>query len=203
MQGTEVESAFAGVSSQEYIRPSFSLGNRVARAVWGVAYALLFRPSPRPLHAWRRWLLRCFGAQLGKGCRIYPHAMVWAPWNLICADEVSVANGTHLYNQAPIELGYRSIISQGSHICTGTHNYRSPQFELVAHPIRIGKHAWVCADVFIGPGISIGDGAVIGARSVVVKDMPAWTVCAGHPCKPLKPREMERGEETTTLKAEK
>jgi putative colanic acid biosynthesis acetyltransferase WcaF len=143
------------------------------------------------MHRWRSFVLRFFGARLGRGCRIYPGATIWAPWNLVCADEVSVANHVNLYNQAPIELGYRCIISQNSHLCTGTHNYRSPQFELMASPITIGRHAWVCADVFIGPGVTIGDGAVIGARAVVVRDMPEWTVCAGHPCKPIKPREME------------
>ena len=170
--------------------PSFSLKNRAARIIWQSAYVLFFRPSPRPFHAWRRFVLRCFGAKIAAGCHIYPKAIIWAPWNLVCREAAGVADGVVLYNQAPITLGKKSVISQGSHLCTGTHDYQSPRFELYAKPISVGDQAWIAAESFIHPGISIGEGAVIGARSVVTKDMPAWMVCAGHPCKPIKPRVM-------------
>jgi putative colanic acid biosynthesis acetyltransferase WcaF len=168
--------------------PSFSRRNRLARAVWGVVSALLFRCSPRPWHAWRSFLLRCFGATVGDRCHIYPRVSIWAPWNLVCGDEVGVADGVTLYNQAPITLGFRCVISQGSHLCTGTHDYTSPRFELVAHPIHVGRQAWICAECFVHPGITIGNGAVVGARSVVTQDLPEWMVCAGHPCQVLKAR---------------
>jgi putative colanic acid biosynthesis acetyltransferase WcaF len=93
-----------------------------------------------------------------------------------------------LYNQARVTLGARSVISQGAHLCTGTHNYNSETFELLALPIRVGASAWICAEAFIHPGIEIGEGAVIGARAVVTENMPSWTVCAGHPCRPIKAR---------------
>lgn len=163
----------------------------MARAIWNLAWALLFRPSPRPFHAWRRFLLRLFGARIGRGCHIYPQAMIWAPWNLSCADEACVADQVNLYNQAPISLGSRAVVSQGSHLCTGTHNYESPSFELLASPIHVGDQAWICADCFVGPGVTIGPGAVIGARSVVMKSTPPWMVCAGHPCRAIKPRVMK------------
>jgi putative colanic acid biosynthesis acetyltransferase WcaF len=168
--------------------PCFSLSNRLARLAWAIVYALLFRPSPRPLHAWRSLLLRAFGARLGQDCHIYPGACIWAPWNLICGDEAGVADGTILYNQAPITLGRRCVISQGAHLCTGTHDYRSPRFPLVARPIKVGELAWVAAECFVHPGVTIGDGTVVGARSVVTRDLPPWTVCAGHPCQVIKPR---------------
>ncbi|MEI7729533.1 MAG: WcaF family extracellular polysaccharide biosynthesis acetyltransferase [Verrucomicrobiota bacterium] len=170
--------------------PSFTLKNRLGRLVWGWVYVVLFRLSPRPLHGWRCFLLRCFGAKLGRNCHIYPKAIIWAPWNLECGDEVGVADGATLYTQARITLGYRCVVSQGSHLCTGTHDYESAGFELYARPITVGAMAWLCAECFIGPGITIGEGSVVGARSVVTKDMPARMVCAGHPCKPLKPRKI-------------
>lgn len=173
-----------------YRGPSFSFGNRLARAIWNLADQLLFRYSPRPFHAWRSWLLRCFGARLGRNCHIYPGVRIWAPWNLECGDEVGVAEGVILYNQALIRLGNRVVISQGSHLCTGTHNFRSKRFELMAFPISVGEHAWICAEAFVHPGVRIGEGVVIGARAVVTKDMPEWMVCAGHPCEPIKKREM-------------
>lgn len=167
---------------------SFSLGNRLGRLCWGVVQTTLFRWSPRPLHGWRSFLLRLFGARIGIGCHIYPSAIIWAPWNLECAEEVGVANGAILYTQAKITLGRRAVVSQGAHLCSGTHDYEDGGFPLYAKPITVGSHAWLAAECFVQPGITVGEGAVVGARSVVTKDVPAWTVCAGHPCKPIKPR---------------
>lgn len=176
------------MSCDAHTGPSFSLRNRLARTGWGLAYVLFFRSSPRPFHAWRSFLLRCFGAKIAKGCHIYPKVQIWAPWNLICHQEVGVADGAILYNQAVITLGERSVVSQGSHLCTGTHNYESPRFPLYAKPITVGAHAWIAAECFVHPGVTISEGAVIGARSVVTKDMPEWSVCTGHPCIPIKAR---------------
>jgi putative colanic acid biosynthesis acetyltransferase WcaF len=170
--------------------PSFSLRSRTARLFWNICWGLLFYPSPRPLHAWRSFLLRLCGAKIGRKCHIYPRAMIWAPWNLVCGDEVGVADGANLYNQARITLGSRCVVSQGAFLCTGTHDYTSEDFRLVARPIKVGKLTWIAAEVFVSPGVTLGEGGVIGARSVVERDMPAWMVCAGNPCRPIKPRIM-------------
>lgn len=169
---------------------TFTLGNRLRRLVWSVAYSCLFRISPRPMHAWRAIILRLFGAEMGRGTHVYPRVRIWAPWNLIVEDEAGVADDVILYSMAKITIGNRAVVSQGAHLCTGTHDYQDPSFRLYAEPIRIGAEAWICADAFIGPGVNIGDAAVIGARSVVSKDMPASMVCAGNPCRPIKAREM-------------
>jgi putative colanic acid biosynthesis acetyltransferase WcaF len=168
--------------------PSFSFKNRLTRIVWGVVNALFFRPSPKPFHRWRAFLLRCFGATVGRGVHVYPNVSIWAPWNLTLGDECGVANGVILYSQGHISLGKRAVVSQGAHLCAGTHDYTQPGFPLVTKPIQVGNHVWIAAEAFVHAGVSIGEGAVIGARSVVQKDMPSWTVCAGHPCKPIKER---------------
>ena len=175
-------------NSDPYTKPSFTLRNRLRRLSWGIVYVLFFRPSPRVLHAWRAFLLRCFGAKLGKQCHVYPKARIWAPWNLDLDDYVGIADDVICYSMAKIRLGKHVIVSQGTHLCTGTHDYEDINFQLYAIPITIEAKAWLCAECFIGPGVTIGEGSVIGARSVVMKSMPAWMVCAGHPCKPLKPR---------------
>lgn len=167
---------------------SFSLSNRIYRALWNIVQLLLFYPSPKPFHKWRAFLLRIFGAKVGKGVHVYPATKIWAPYNLELSDECGIADGVTLYSQGKIFIGKRTVISQGAHLVTGTHDYTKDGFPLITRPIYIGHNAWIAAEAFIHPGITIGDGCVIGARSVVTTDMPGWKVCAGHPCKPIKER---------------
>lgn len=175
-------------NTDTYTGASFSFSNRVARVVWNLVYIVLFRFSPKPLHAWRSFLLRVFGAKVGKGVHVYPGVKIWAPWNLELKSECGIGSGAILYSQGKVVVGHRAIISQGVHICTGTHDYTKEGHPLVTAPITIGDKAWVAAEAFVHPGVTIGEGAVIGARSVVTKDMPGWMVCSGNPCTPLKQR---------------
>jgi putative colanic acid biosynthesis acetyltransferase WcaF len=179
------------INSDTYLGASFSLRNRMKRAVWNLVAALLFRPSPAPFHRWRSFLLRLFGARIGHNVHVYPGVSIWAPWNLDLSDECGVANGVTLYAQGRISIGFRAVISQGSHLCAGTHDYTLPGFPLIVQPIVIGSHAWIAAESFVHPGVTIGDGCVVGARSVVIRDLPAWMLCAGHPCMPIRPRQTE------------
>ncbi|WP_207423421.1 WcaF family extracellular polysaccharide biosynthesis acetyltransferase [Desertivirga brevis] len=170
--------------------PSFSLKNRIARVIWGIVETLFFRSSPRPLHSWRSFLLRLFGAKVGRGVHVYPRVKIWAPWNLVLEDECGIGNGAILYSQGTITIGRRAVVSQGVHLCAGTHDYTHPGFPLITKPIVIGEMAWVAAEAFVHAGVEVGEGSVIGARSVVTKSTPGWMVCAGHPCKPIKARIM-------------
>ncbi len=171
-----------------YIGTTFSFKNRLGRILWINVSFLLFRLSPRPFHQWRSFLLRCFGAKVGKGVHVYPRTKIWAPWNIEFGDECGIADGVTLYSQGKIYIGKKVVISQGSHLVAGTHDYNQPDFPLVTKPITINDHVWIAAESFIHPGVTLAEGCVIGARSVVTKDMPAWMVCGGHPCKPLKER---------------
>lgn len=172
-----------------YREASFALGSRLRRQLWYLVQASLFRFSLRPLHGWRSFLLRLFGAKLGVGCHVYPGVKIWAPWNLSCGAFVGIADGVTLYSMDLITIGDYAVISQGAHLCTGTHDYNSRNFQLVTRPITIGAHAWVCAEAFLHPGVVLPDGVVIGARSVVTKSVPqAWAVYAGNPCVIVKQR---------------
>lgn len=164
--------------------PSFSLSHRIRRQLWGVVWLLLFRPSPRPFHAWRNFLLRTFGATLGQHVHIYPSVKVWAPWNLAVGNYVGIGDGTNVYCMDRISIGDYAVISQGSHLCAGSHDFNSANFQLVTAPITIGSRVWLCADSFVGPGVTIADGSVVGARGVVSKSIfEPWCVWAGVPVK--------------------
>lgn len=170
--------------SNPYLGASFSFENRLLRALWGVAYLLLFRISPRPFHAWRVLLLRLFGARVGKGCHVYPSVKVWAPWNLNFGNHVGVADGVILYCMDRISIGDFAVISQGAHLCGATHDYNSANFQLIAKPITIGAYTWVCAEAFVHPGVLVSEGAVVGARAVVIHDLTEpWAVYTGNPCR--------------------
>jgi putative colanic acid biosynthesis acetyltransferase WcaF len=176
------------VNTNTYTGTSFSLKNRLARVIWGVASFFLFRYSPKPLHSWRSFVLRLFGAKVANGVHVYPGVKIWAPWNLDLGTECGIASGVSLYSQGKISIGKRAVISQGAYLCAGTHDYTKSGFPLITKPITIEDNVWVAAGAFVHPGITVHEGSVIGACSVVTKDMPAWMVCSGNPCKPLKKR---------------
>ncbi|MDI1361134.1 putative colanic acid biosynthesis acetyltransferase [Methylotenera sp.] len=165
-----------------YVQPSFSMANRLMRGLWGVVWLILFRPSPRPFHAWRRLILRLFGAQLGRHVHVYPNVKIWAPWALTIGNFVGIADGVTIYNMAPISIDDHCVVSQGAHLCGGSHDIDSANFQLIAKPINLEKNVWVCAEAFIGPGVTIAEGCVLGARAVAVKSIiEPWSVWAGNP----------------------
>ena len=158
-----------------------SLGNKIARSIWRIFWLLLFRPTPRIMPPWRCILLKLFGAKLGVGVHVYPSAAVWAPWNLEMDDYACLSEHVDCYSVGKIRIGKRSIISQYSFLCTASHDYSLRSMPLVTGSINIGESAWITADVFIGPGVSIGDGTVVTARSSVFEDLPPWTIVGGNP----------------------
>ena len=166
-----------------------SARNRLARIVWRLVWLLLYRPSPSVMHGWRRLLLRTFGARIGSGVHPYPSARIWAPWNLEMEEHSCLGPEVDCYSVDRIRIGAHATISQYSFLCTASHDYRSPRMPLIAAPISIGSHAWIAADSFVGPGVTIGDGAVVGARSSVFGNLPPWTVVAGNPARVCKRRE--------------
>jgi putative colanic acid biosynthesis acetyltransferase WcaF len=131
-------------------------------------------------------LLRAFGARLGKGCHIYPNSVVWAPWNLECGDGACIGDGAEVYNPSQIKIGARAVVSQGAFLCGASHDYRTPEFPLIHGPVTIGEDAWICSRAIVLMGVHVGEKSVVGAGSVVTKDMPPRVVCAGNPCRVIK-----------------
>lgn len=160
------------------------------RWLWQVVQATLFRWSPRPWHGFRARLLRCFGADIPAPGQVvvFPTVRITYPWRLHLQPRSMIGRHVIVYNLADVTLGYGANVSQHTHLCAGTHDFNRWSMPLVARPIVVGANAWIAADVFVGPGVTIGELAVIGARAVVVRDQPARMICAGNPCRPLKPR---------------
>jgi len=160
------------------------------RELWSLAQATLFRWSPKPCHRYRAWLLRLFGADIAAIDKvvIFPTARITLPKRLKLEERSMVGPNVTLYNLARIHLRRGANISQNCHLCAGTHDFARWEMPLVAKPIIIGENVWIAADVFIGPGVEIGELAVIGARSVVMRSIPSKVVAAGVPCRPLHAR---------------
>ena len=154
------------------------------RVLWALA-APLFRLSPRPFWGWRRSMLRVFGAKVGRDVHVYPTARITIPWNLTLGDGCAVGDHAILYALGPITLGPRAVVSQYAHICAGSHDWRDPAMPLTRPPITLGADVWVCADVFVGPGVTVANGAILGARATVVRDVPSNTIVAGNPAQTI------------------
>jgi len=169
-------------SAQKYSR-----GELARRVLWSVVQPL-FRFSPRPCFGWRCFLLRLFGAKMGRHVHVYPSVTVTIPWNLEVGDYAAIGNHALIYNLGRIAIGPRATISHGAHLCAGTHDYTKVDFPLLRPPINIREEAWICADAFVGPGVTVGAGAIVAARAVAVKDVAPWTIVAGNPAKFIKER---------------
>jgi putative colanic acid biosynthesis acetyltransferase WcaF len=170
---------------------SFSLKNKFARTVWGLVYFLFVRFSPIFLKRWRIWIYRLFNKKISKEANIYPKAKVWAPWNLEMKAGACIANNVYIYNQDIVKVEARALISQGAYICTGSHDFNTKLFKLITRPIIIGEHAWIASEAFVGPGVQVGEGAVLAARGVALKDLEPWGVYMGNPASKIKNRKLK------------
>lgn len=165
----------ANRSMQKY-RPKEQLG----RVFWGIVQPA-FRFSPRQLWGWRRLLLRLFGAKVGHGVHIYPTVKITMPWNLKIEDLVAIGDHARLYALGEISIGQGATISQYAHLCAGSHDVSRTDRKLLKDPVVVGNGAWIAADSFVGPGVTIGSGAIVGARAVAVRDVADLTTVVGNP----------------------
>lgn len=156
--------------------------------LWWLVQATLFRWSPQLLYGFRRFLLRLFGADIGAGVIVRPSVTIPYPWKLKIGDHSWIGDDAVLYTFAPISIGRNAVVSQKCYLCAGTHDYQSPSFDIQGFPIVIEDEAWVAADVFVAPGVTIGRGAVVGSRSSVYSDLPPMMVCLGSPARPVRAR---------------
>lgn len=171
---------------------SFSLKNKISRLAWNVVRLILFRPfASRLFKKWRVLVLKCFGAKIEWSSHVYASVKIWAPWNLEMGSNSTFGPNVDCYNQGKISIGANTIISQKTYLCASSHDYTKKDFPLMVKPITIKNGVWVAADAFVGPGVTIGDNAVIAARAVVVKEVEENTIVGGNPAKIIKMRSFE------------
>jgi putative colanic acid biosynthesis acetyltransferase WcaF len=166
--------------------------NKMMRLLWDICWMLLFRPSPWFWQAPRILLLRIFGAKIGCRVQVMPSVKIWAPWNLSLGDFSTVSHGVDLYCVDHITLGAHATVSQRAFVCTASHDIDHPNMPLVTAPVKIGDGAWVCAEAYIHPGVTLGTDAVAGVRAVVLHDVPDRQVVGGNPAKMLRERKIEK-----------
>lgn len=171
---------------------SFSLTNRVERLAWRLVWTLFARWTPPPWSPWRIFLLRLFGAKAHKKSAVSRSAIIWFPRHLEIGEQSTIGPNVDCYNMAPISIGKRSVISQRAFLCAGTHDISDPDFQLVAKPIQIGDNVWIAAEAFVGPGVNIGDGAVLGARACAFSDLKDWSVYRGNPAVLVRSRSLRQ-----------
>jgi putative colanic acid biosynthesis acetyltransferase WcaF len=167
---------------------SFTLRNRLYRLTWNVTWTLLAAWTPAFMHRWRCWLLRRFGAKIAPTAIIYPSVRIWSPAHLEVGEFACIGPDVTIYSMAKITFAPYALASQGAHICAGTHDIEDVHFQLLTRPINIGFRAWIAAEAFVGPGVTVGEGAVLGARGCAFRDLDAWTVYIGNPAQPVRKR---------------
>lgn len=165
---------------EEY-RNKLSLSNKLGRALWFLVYWTLFRPfHGRLFKSWRNLILNLFGAKIKGNSYVSASVKIWAPWNLEM-ESACISYSTRLYNVDRIILKKGTVISHNAHLCSASHDIYSSNHELITKPIVIEDQVWVATEAFVGPGVHIKQGAVVGARAVVTKDVEPWCVVAGNP----------------------
>ena len=168
---------------------TLSRKHQTIRLLWTVTWSLLAKPLPRSIGSgWKRFLLKLFGAQIDSTAVVYSSARIYYPPNLIMEKYSCIASDVDCYNVAPVRIGANATVSQGAFLCTASHDITDPHNRLITAPIIIENQAWIAAAAFVGMGVTIGEGAVIGARAAVFKDVEPWTVVGGNPAKFIKKR---------------
>lgn len=179
----------ASVDLSRFDSADFDRGaSRATELTWLVARRVFFERSFLPSYRLRRAVLRAFGAAVGPRVVIKPRVRITFPWRLAIGCNAWLGEEVFVLNLAPVTVGANVCISQRAFLCTGSHDWSDPTFGLVTEPILIEDGAWICANVFVGPGVTIGRNAVATACSVVTHDLPPNTICSGNPCRPVKER---------------
>lgn len=167
----------------------YTPAEQLRRGLWSFGRWLIIL-SPRPFFAWRRCVLRMFGAKVGAQVSIYPSTRFYMPWNVELGDWAALGEDVFIYSLTRVRIGRRATLSYRTHVCGGTHDFSHPTRPLLKLPVVVEDDVWVGTDVFLGPGITVGAGAIVGARAVVVRNVEPLQIVAGNPARPIGQRRL-------------
>lgn len=162
--------------------------HRVLRVLWEFCWVVFCSWTPKPLNEWRIFWLRVFDAKIDGKPFVHQRARIAVPWNLTLHDRACLGDRANAYSLAEIEIGARATVAQEAYLDTGSHDFDRAGLPLVAAKITIGEDAFIGARAFLLPGVAIGARSVVGACSVVTRDVPADVIAAGNPCQVLRKR---------------
>jgi putative colanic acid biosynthesis acetyltransferase WcaF len=162
--------------------------DKIYRLCWRIVSLFFFKPFSLPFfNGYRIFLLKLFGAQIGNRSVVYSTVYVPSPKNLIIGKESALGPEVKLHIGKTI-IGDKVTISQRTYLCSATHIINSLNLPFIAGTIIVKDFAWVAAEAFIMNNVTIGEGAIIGARSAVFKNVEDWSIVGGNPAKFIKKR---------------
>ena len=190
-EGEHAEYVVAPASDDKLDRSisPYTTKEKIGRLVWGYIGQAVFRCTFHNWYGLRARLLRSFGATVAPNVRIRASVRIEQPWNLTIGTNSSIGDRAVVYCLGKVTIGANVSISQQVHVCAGSHDYTKPNLPLTRPPIVIEDDAWVAADAFVGPGVRVGKGAILGARGCAFKDLESGMIYGGNPAKALRPRD--------------
>ncbi len=178
----------------------YSKDEYVRRLLWEVVRRTVYGLAPGRMVGWRRFWLKAFGAKLAPTVNIRPGVVIRHPWLLEMGEYSALGDHVTVYNLGQITIGAHTVVSQNAHLCNGTHDYKDPTLPLLRPTMTIGSGVWICADAFVGPGVSIGDNTIVGARAAVMRSLPAGVIASGNPAAVVRERPMPAPPESIPAK---
>lgn len=167
-------------------------GNPVKRFFWYFANVAFMKNGWFPYSGFKRFLLRLFGAKVGKGVVIKPCVNIKYPWKLSIGNYVWIGENVWIDNLDMVTIGNNCCLSQGAFMLCGNHDYKSSSFDLKVSPIVLEDGAWIGAKAIVCPGITVGTHAVLSVGSVATKNLEPYSINSGNPAMRTNQRVIEK-----------
>lgn len=161
----------------------WTVKQRIRMLIWEYLWLIFCMWTPKPANKWRLFWLKLFGAKIYGQPFVHQRARIQIPWNLVLYDRACLGDRANAYTLDIIEIHEHATVAQEAYLCTGTHAFDKPSKNLITAPIIIERNAFIGARAFIMPGVTIGENAIVGACSVVTKDVFKNMIVKGNPAK--------------------
>ena len=159
----------------------FNPGNIILRITWYLVSLIFFKSSWFPFSFFKVFILRIFGAKIGKSVVIKPNVNIKYPWKLFLGNHVWIGENVWIDNLDEVKIGNNVCISQGAFLLCGNHNYKKESFDLITKPIKVENGVWIGAKSIVLPGVTAKSHSILSAGSVTSKNLEAYSIYKGNP----------------------